>query len=585
MIRVRYKNDPAQECTIRPTPFVQINQSKLKSKEGDFGTTYTITLTGTLLPSHGTPYAINPVTDIPYPDFHDNPLAGDNDAGTGIGPYLQFDNIGISQRAKPPRQKGADSRPASAILSKQRALRALFARDGQTLIITDIIDDAPATIWCNPRVLSVDFTEGVYVNRCEYTIVLEADMLMRGYTDENAIIDIEGTVAGGVNTYQDGGDNQGGISISTFEDLEPNPNFIEDYSEDWALEVDEQTGESPDNPRSYRISHSLNATGKTFYNVDGEQEKPAWVQAKEFILQRLASNPNSSYPNIAGLIGSGTVNLIESYGGFNHVRTENVNVGAGTYSITENWLLSKGTAFENYNLNTTTSTNSPFVNVKLDGTIKGLSAVPPSGYGNEEINAASGAYRRALDKWYEVSNSGAFGLTCSLYKRADNTVAVALNSQPLSVAIATNEYTGEINYSLEFDNRPTNIISGVLNEDITVNDTYPGDVFAVIPVIGRQTGPILQYIGGRTEYKRDISLNLVMDYTKIPYGSGRNPLLLKKPSLVEPTATQIANLLKELSPAGEPGVRKYFVSPPTENWTPKQGVYNFNVSFTYELDK
>ena len=163
MIRVRYKNDPTQECTIRPTPFVQINQSKLKSKEGDFGTTYTITLTGTLLPSHGTPYAINPVTDLPYTDFHDQPLAGVSvdDGGTGIGPYLQFDNIGISQRAKPPRQKGADSRPASAILSKQRALRGLFARDGQTLIITDIIDDAPATIWCNPRVLSVDLCKQV----------------------------------------------------------------------------------------------------------------------------------------------------------------------------------------------------------------------------------------------------------------------------------------------------------------------------------------------------------------------------------------------------------------------------------------
>ena len=75
-----------------------------------------------------------------------------------------------------------------------------------------------------------------------------------------------------------------------------------------------------------------------------------------------------------------------------------------------------------------------------------------------------------------------------------------------------------------------------------------------------------------------------MDYTKIPYGSGRDPIILKKPSVVEPTATQLANLLKEISPQKEPGVRKCFVGPPSESWSPKAGAYSFNISFTYELD-
>ena len=68
-----------------------------------------------------------------------------------------------------------------------------------------------------------------------------------------------------------------------------------------------------------------------------------------------------------------------------------------------------------------------------------------------------------------------------------------------------------------------------------------------------------------------------MDYTKIPYGSGRKTLLMKKPSLVEPTASQIATLLNELSPRNEVGVRKYFISPPSESWNPKEGTYSFNV--------
>ena len=74
-----------------------------------------------------------------------------------------------------------------------------------------------------------------------------------------------------------------------------------------------------------------------------------------------------------------------------------------------------------------------------------------------------------------------------------------------------------------------------------------------------------------------------MDYTNLPYTSGNN-LITSKPSVVQPTAGQIQTLLFYLSPANEPGIRKYFVSPPTESWNPKEGSYAINVSWTYELN-
>ncbi len=573
-IRVRYTNDAAQDCTIRPTPFIQISENVLKNKEGTFGVTYSITLTGTLLADRGTPYALNPATNTPFGFF---------DAGhipnNFIGPYGLFDDEPISSRTKPWRQQ-VENKNASAMLSKQRALRGLFAQDGQRVELSDILDNAGATIVCYPRVISVDFTEGAYITTCEYTIVLEADYLLRENTgdDDQAFVDLEGTYA-----------NDGSLratntvlvdllnSTGTF--------FIDDYGEDWNLEVDDAQGESVENPRSYRISHSLNATGKTVYDFDGDVSKPAWQQARDFVLSRLATNPSGSYPNVAGVIGSGTVHLVDSYGGFNHVRTEQINVANGTYSVTENWLLSSGTSTENYSMTTATSNSDPFINVSIDGAIKGLSKVAPDQLGDQQLTAISGAYANALQKYNSISNNGQFGMTSDVYHRANNLVAVQLNSQPVSINIGSNQYTGDISYNLAFNNRPTNIVSGVISESIQVNDTYPGDVFAVIPVLGRQTGPILQNIGGRTEYRRDIAINLVMDYTKIPYSGDRRSLILKKPSLVEPTASQIASLLQELSPQGEPGVRKYFISPPTESWTPKEGSYSFNIAFTYELDK
>jgi len=613
-IRIRYQNDPNQECTIRPTPLVSINSNVLKTGAGEaFGVTYTITLTGTLLPDEGSPYALDNVADgfagrtsekdKPYP-FHPTPVAPSH-----TGPYGAFDNnrshAGIN---KPPCQQVPTYNLATAILSKQRSLKALFAQDGQRLEITDVREDLPAII-CYPRVTSVNFTEGTYVTKSEYSITMEADILLHPSKD-GIKPDLDGTLIPVGNSSQDR------LYPKTTKDITEDDlivalsgAFIQNYGETWAIEIDDTQGEVIDAatetiaPRSYRISHSINATGKTHYRhteSDIPVKMPAWESARNFVTNRLNRGATDNYPNkftqVGGveIIGSGTLDLINKYGGYNLVRTENVDEAAGSYAVTETWFLSSGNAYEQYNMNISSSNSSPFVQVSIEGSIKGLSTFSPSGtiYGGSDhksINDASQsglpAYENALLKYNQISNSGFFGVGSDVYKRANNMVAVGLNSQPASVTIGANKFTGNLTYNLSFDNRPTNIISGAISEDIQVNDTYPGDVFAVIPVLGRQTGPVLQYIGGRTEYKRDVSVSLVMDYTKIPYTSGRDPMILKKPSVVEPTATQLANLLKSLSPQQEPGVRKCFISPPSESWSPKAGTYNFNVSFTYELDK
>ena len=464
--------------------------------------------------------------------------------------------------------------------------------------------------------MSIEFPEGPFVLRSDYTINLEADVLFHG--DASSLnLDHEGTFIPHASGEFASVLDTPAIGV-TEQDLvvDMSGAFIADFSEDWSIEVDEKgetytdaNGVTQIRPKSYRISHSLNATGKKHHMMreDESVEKiPAWESARKFVTQRLHKNAvPSGYPNILGQISSGVINLMDDYGGFNCVRTENVSESAGTFSVTENWFLASGTAYENYNINLSTSNSAPFVSVNVDGSIKGLSTITPSGEmyggiglggpvdgfpqslapGSDGVVTAQSPYNNAVRKYNTISNSGLFGVGSDIYRRANNMVAVQLNSQPLSVSIGSNEYTGELTYSLAFDNRPTNIISGALVETLQVSDTYPGDVFAIVPVIGRATGPILQNIGGRTEYKRDVSLNLVMDYTKIPYGSGRNPLILKKPSVVEPMATQIADLLREVSPNSEPGVRKCFVSPPSETWSPKDGNYSFNISFTYEMDK
>lgn len=637
-IRVRYKNDTSQECSLRPTPFISINTNILKSGGGEaFGVTYEITLNGTLLDDEGTPYAIQHIGDntalFPFPtNLNSNPF--DDVSAPRVGPYGAFDSFFSADRTsvfkgKPPKQNVPLQSKMTALMNKQRAIRSLFAVDGQRVELSDIDGHAPVLI-CYPRVTNISFSEGNYVNKCEYSISLEADTLLYGDVAEPRVDD-EGQLiqpsqrgsALGTHVYpheassklRTGGNYTERQLIDSLKS-----SFISDFSEDWAIEVDESQGETvvrdpndPENdvflPRSYRITHSLSATGKRHYRQDvadglsaESKDIPAWAQAKNFVLNRMSENcasgyPNN-YPNVLGQIGSGTINLVGEYNGFNHIRTESINESQGSFSINETWILASGKALEQFNISINTSNTDPFVGVTIDGNVKGLSTISPSGYGGnmslgDDTNPSGNwrtagkktAYSNALEKYQDLTNNGQFGVGSDAYKRANNSVSVGLNAQPLSSSFTTNEYTGEITYNLQFNNRPVNLISGVLAEQLSINDTYPGDVFATIPVIGRATGPILQYIGGRTEYRRDVSLNLTMDYTKIPYGNTRNPLLMKKPSIIEPTASQISDLINEVSPKGEPGVRKYFISPPSESWSPKEGTYSINISWTYELDK
>lgn len=541
-IVVRYRNQSGHECTLRPTPLISIASNIIKTGGDEaIGITYSITLTGTILSNQGFPYA--------------------SSIGNS-GPYNSFDSsISHSNYNRPPAQNVPWNYKLDAILFKQKVIRSLFGTDGQRMEISPIHGDAPAII-CFPRVVSIDFAEGPYFETCDYTITLETDVLFD-----------MGLVAH---------DNpQDGATLR----------FLKSVTEDWSIEVDEGVGEDRDHPRAYRISHNMSAVGKTSYSP---AKTPAWQWAKKYIQDNLLSaigsahpaNPLSAYPNILGQIGKGTLDLIEAYRGFNHVRTESIGVTEGSYSVTESWLLATGIAYENYTLSISSEIDTPFVNVGIDGNITGLSEIQPdgAGVGGSYNDTSNNAYDNALVKYHAISNDAQFGLTSSIYNRANNAVAVQLNSQPKSISLGMDEFGGSITYNLSFDNRPVNIIQGALSESIQVNDTYPGDIMAQIPVIGRATGPVLQYIGGRTEYRRDVSIEIVMDYTDIPYTSGRN-LMLMKPSTNEPTKGQLMTLIKMLSPEKEPGIRKYFISPPSENWSPKEGRYSLNISWVYELDK
>jgi hypothetical protein len=619
---VVYQN--ANQCVIRPVPFISITQNAIRNKNGVLGSFYDIVLNGTILPDQGSPYYIT----------------GGGSLHTGpASPVGSF----TANYTRPAREMVDLAHAMSSIIVKQNLLRELFKNDGQKVELypasldselntPSSLSDEPVLIFY-PTVQSISFEEGGYTDLCRYTINLRAEVLLDG--SENIISDgliTPSMITSTSNNLDDHLMNQQYTRQNINTQIDTYGGFVEDYSESWSIEPEEGKGNTdtsnvyaynPQNHiksiRGYRLTRNVTATGRTMHTQN--ESMPAWKQARDFIFKvvlkdRDQNNGNNSsgyeqYPdfkdnNLNSYFGKNLLNLATNkYGGFNHSRTESIDQTGGSYTVSDSWILSQDSAYEDYRLNLSRvlsddARTKTLTKVSIEGNIKGLSSKSASatiyGGGNDlpHNSLFNNAYANARNKLHQITGGGMYGINSYVYKRAQNTTSVVLNPQPLSISINANEFLGEISYSFEYDNRSpllSESISGVISSNVNYSDTYPGDIFAVIPVLGRQTGPVLQYIGGRTEYQRNLSIELVFDTY---YNSGvstnlvdriRTFSVLSKPTLNDPFRSQINNLISAYSPAKEYGIRKYFLSPPTETWDAQAGRYSLNLNWTYELNR
>lgn len=565
MFIVYYKNNRNDGKIIRPTPFISIGYNAVRNKEKTLGADYSITLNGILIANAGSPNfsrfdASNVINSIQPqgPNYVNNPE----------GNYTRVNKDIVDFDFK-----------ASSIFFKQQALRALFAHDGQRMEFSSIRNDTPMLVFY-PTLDSISFEEGTYTDFCRYTINLTAPLFFDAKDNPLEF-----------NSLNDGNRN-------LYQNLIYN---VEDYSDTWSIEVDDSTGRTPNNippdnpiggyantiPRNYRVTRNISATGKTIYKNDERFE--AWEQARGFIKTEILREPINTFPTSqigyfpgyleSSTFGSGLLNIPNNFLAYNHIRSENVDKTAGSYSISDTWILSPESAIESYEISVSSSNESPIVSISMNGSIKGLSPNTSDQFNNNL------KYINALQKYQTIT--GNFGINSTIYKRARNITSVVLNTVPANFSVTKNELIGEINYNITYDNRPTTFFSGVSQENITITDTYPGDVYAIIPTINSTTGPIFQYIGGRTEYRRDLNIELTVSRNNIGYNkmNNKNSYIYRKPShnpIISSTLTQIINTC---SPASEPLIRKYFLNPTSESWDPKTGRYSVQISWTYELSK
>jgi hypothetical protein len=478
---------------IIPAPFISISKKYDRTDSGDIlSSSYVINVTGTLVAWKGSPNSLK--------NFH--VLSG----------YPADEDIPHESRL-------------GAVLRKQEAIRELFSEDGHPFEIQSL-DGSPA-IKFYPRIQSIDFQEGVWHDRCDYTIVLEADRLYP----------------------QDEDQEFGNIKSAT---------------DSWSIEVDESSPESLEHPLSYRITHNVSAKGMKSYGP-GSNSTEAITNAKNFVLPRLGLD-------YAKVMSSGVNNLPSYYQGYNHIRSQNEDDMAGDFSVTETWILSSGNALETFSLNSSIGEDG-IRKVSINGNIRGLSTKTvdlgsPYTISDLRFTAASGKYE---------------SIKPYIYSRAVNYTGANLTLRPVSTSEGINPYEGTISYTYEYDDRPALCISGSKSEVFSINDTGYGDIFASIPVIGRARGPVLQNINTVTALQRSFNMEVVFGPSILDCStleSVRNTFLMS-PINHPATSGDIYKIIQGVNPASQ-GFSQVYTSPPTINWEPKTGRFSYNVSWTFE---
>jgi hypothetical protein len=494
---------------IIPAPLVRVEKNYNRTQSGQkVGSTFTLTITGTLVTCNGSPNSAGEFWTLAgYPDalFQSNV-----EEGNSVN-QMQF------------------------LIRKMQALRDLFSQDGKSFEVQPL--DGTAPMRCYPRVQNISFNEGVWVNRVDYTITLEADELFGIDTDF-------------MKDEEDFEHDQDFFKGADNEKL-----YLSDVSESWTIETNEEP-ENENNPYTFRLSHSLSATGKKAYNGDGLVSE-AWEQAKRWVVPRLG---------VDGAFVNGTPGMnLSGMTAFNHVKQENIDKTNGTYGVTETWILSKGNFREDFNISISSSSESPFANVKLEGEIIGL----------ETRNAAdvitTSRWSAAQTRYLALHPTG-------FYNRAQLYSGITLNTVLLSSSVAENPVTGRINYTFEYDNRPSNCIAGAISEKVVVQDTNPADVFAIIQVIGRGTGPVLQSMGTVTERRRTVSVEALFAPVSTCFTTVNGVASLMGSSPYTAVDAVFAAFRAQLAQ----GYNQVFTERDEPSWEPKTGRYSRSVTWVYQ---
>jgi len=258
---------------------------------------------------------------------------------------------------------------------------------------------------------------------------------------------------------------------------------IQSFTETWAFEED-------DNQRSVTVQHDVNAIG---INSNPSGINNAVTNARSFVLARTGYDKvPTSHPVFVQ--ASGTISVPSN--AFEALRSESIDIQAGSFGVTERFILSSGnfihTRTAQFNIEADGVTT-----VSLNGNIRGL------GRKGDDI-----AYQRALivyDDLRPLFPADASGI----YSEFSGD-ATLFTTNPLQNNVTKNRFLGTVDYSVSFDDSPSNNLpSGIQEFSISTQVQEPIRIFASFLIMERALGPVVQDVATSNEGSFTIQGNAV----------------------------------------------------------------------------
>jgi len=530
---------------LSPAPFVSISKDYVRGSDGKkIGATYSITLEGTFLAHKGSPNKTGNFTSIPA----------------------------LGQTYEEPANQSAEPEELQyALFNKASALRKAFSRDGRRLDLLTWKKDGDGNYnigyYCFPRVISVSIDDNRYIDPMPYSVTLEVDEIFHT-SDLSNKLGLEDFKNANLNITTEETEN----FTEKFTFRGNNRIYLSDASESWSIsEADSNAaitnfgtafstvgdGVAAKQSPIYEVTHNISATGKRAYGPaqegstspgglirDAWENAKIWVQHRVGVGTRIGGDPKDyvSYEEILGnpenkikgykkdrknattfqqndwggiLSREGSDNKLTNYSPVNVVRSQDVDISSGSYSITETFLLIDTNQFSNkvteeVNIDESYDYSGNVSTVTVNCNITGYDERGSDNQAGQYDRIAVSKYTNALSRYDEVWSGDTGEANAFLLAKSYGEAFSSLHSHPISKTIAKNEKSGVISVSFVFNTRTNNLNLSTAPLSETINITYQNPVpkVAVIEVPGRSAGPVLQPMGTQSIASASITVDV-----------------------------------------------------------------------------
>lgn len=349
--------------------------------------------------------------------------------------------------------------------------------------------------------------------------------------------------------------------------------------ESWQIAPDQEVSYSSitgDPYYTYTITHSVSATGnRRFVNAANPgYGSAAWKEACDWVKSRLVSSPASNIiidatGNDATVfnpqrfdsdISSASVDLqTASYLYYNHLRTPVSDLTGGTYSVSETWKASKANATIEMEVNFSQD-EAQNGSVTISGSITGLDS---SAVNSLTVDKIANAQAMLADL-----ETVAFALCESVYiaNNGSGDLVDVLRSKQIGV----NKGTGVITFNYTYSDVAV-LMTGAISTSLRIggnNEYRDNQLIAIIPIIGKVDGPIIQDMGTTEQRTRNMQLDVVLTkaYRTRAYATAQARLIM-----VDVLGSTYGTAISDTS----------YIQTFNENWEPGTGAYSLSVEWTY----